>query len=204
VSAAAPKAAVSVAAGEKIIPVTHGRLNFTFSPGFLPDAASTAIHPQGISQPNSFGVTVTGQSGGQGGNAFQDRAPDANTEVAQIRIWGGNFIDAVELSYRNRDRTTQIDGPKHGGPGGTLSEPLGVQIELQPGEFIVQISGRSGNFVDSMQIQTNFQLLNRCGGQGGANDYVFQAQQGEEIVGFVGKGGNFVDAIGVLIRPRPF
>jgi hypothetical protein len=65
-----------------------------------------------------------------------------------------------------------------------------------------RISGRCGNFVDSLQIQTNLQLFNKSGGQGGANEYRFQAAHGEEFVGFHGKAGNFIDAVGVMVRNR--
>ena len=150
--------------------------------------------------PNS--VTKSGIAGGQGGNAFED-FPPGDFEVAEIRIWGGFFIDAVQLIYRNRQNPgNTIEGPKHGGGGGTLNEPLGLDRQLQPGEYIIAISGRCGNFVDSLQIQTNFHLYNRCGGQGGANDYEFQGDQGDELVGFHGKCGNYVDALGVLYRTR--
>ena len=56
--------------------------------------------------------------------------------------------------------------------------------------------------VDSMQIQTNKQLYHRNGGQGGANDYVWQAPAGQQIIGFWGRSGSYIDALGALINNR--
>src|SRR5262245_47496216 len=164
---------------------------------------STIFHPGGLIL-HSLGlrrIISSGLAGGPGGRRFQDFVDDS-FEVAEVNIWGGFFIDAVQFIYRSRYNPGQVSGPKHGGPGGTLSEPLGLNLWLQPGEYITEISGRFGNFVDPLQIRTNVRLYNRCGGQGGGQDYQFLTPENFEVIGWLGASGDYVDAIGVLWRER--
>jgi hypothetical protein len=95
--------------------------------------------------PNS--VSISAPVGGLGGSPFEDRVL-RDLEVGTVRIWGGQFIDAVQLVYRHRHDPNQLsEGPKHGGRGGTLDRPRGLEITLQPGEFITTISGRVGQYL---------------------------------------------------------
>jgi hypothetical protein len=94
-------------------------------------------------------------------------------------------------------------GEQHGGVAGTP-----VRIGLQAGEFFTQISGRFGQFVDSLTIETSggpngpqrYPSEGRFGGLGGIYDYEFPPVNGQEIIGFLGKSGTLIDAIGVRTR----
>ena len=79
---------------------------------------------------------------------------------------------------------------------------------MNPGEVITRINGRNGSEVDHIHIATNQrgEILS-AGGNGGSNDYVFEAPPGSQIIGFFGRSGKpdggqgvHVDAIGVVVR----
>ena len=174
-----------------------------YSVPLVPRAVAKDIHRQRFPGGSAYSVTKEALTGGQGGIGFKDTI-DPDYEISEIKIWSGRYIDAIQLIWRKRsDNSHIIVGQKHGGPGGTLSKgSLGLDLKLKPGEYIIAVSGKSGNYVDSMQIQTNKQLYHRNGGQGGANDYVWQAPAGQQIIGFWGRSGSYIDALGALINNR--
>src|SRR5215510_14507879 len=105
-----------------------------------------------------------GPVGGQGGGAFDDAA-DLGLNVATMRILGliirhGSLIDQVTPIYLDGDGNLGI--PQHGGDGGGED-----RIGMAPGEYITEISGRSGRFVDSLTIETNRGRRLGFGGSGG-------------------------------------
>jgi hypothetical protein len=148
------------------------------------------------------GLTKLGSVGGGGGGPFEN-LPQEAYEIAEIRARSGLWMNSIQVFYRKRDNFGDIIvGPEFGATGpaddrGGLNDP----IVMRPGEFITAIYGRAGVYIDSLQIQTNFQLYNRWGGSGGG-DYSYQVSQGEEIAGFWGRYGLYLDNIGVLIRSR--
>jgi hypothetical protein len=148
-----------------------------------------------------------GPFGGHGGNEFDD-ATIANMDQLEIgeitiRADSGRFINSIEILYRNPHTGELVPSDHHGGPGGTENPP----IVLNPGEYIVEISGRETQFVDSLTLQTNQgRTFGRFGGLGGTNDYDAPSRQemnaGNEVFAFFGRSGEFLDAIGIHTRPR--
>ena len=134
---------------------------------------------------------VNGPSGGASGRSFQDPS-DCNP--AAVRIWHGQFIDAVQMVCWESGK--QVPGVKHGGGGGDDES-----FELSTDEHIVAITGRYGQYVDCLQVVTNKRISQSdwCG-PGGAAPFKYEAPPGYEIVGFWGRSGQYVDAIAPVIR----
>jgi hypothetical protein len=59
-------------------------------------------------------------------------------------------VVAVQVLYRSPTTGQLVLGDRHGGDAG--DETI---IALNAGEFITEISGRSGQFLDSLTIRTN-------------------------------------------------
>jgi hypothetical protein len=77
-------------------------------------------------------------------------------------------------------------GTKHGGGGGTLHV-----FELAENEFITKVSGKYGDYIDSMTIETNLKISPTYGGSGGGPTFEFSLNT---LTGF-----NFSDAIKSLL-----
>ncbi len=145
-------------------------------------------------------MTDFGPNGGPGGTPFDDIAPN-QMEIGELLIGSGLFIDQLQVIYRNTTNGHVVSGPAHGGNGGQQTV-----ITLHAGEFITEINGRTGSFVDSLLLKTNQgRIFSNLGGDGGPNPFRFHLGfgSGEEIFGFFGRSGQFLDAIGVHTRPRP-
>lgn len=137
-----------------------------------------------------------GSSGGGGGIAFVDDVVDTDVRIKEIRIRAGSRIDSVQIVYEKANGGT-VEKPQHGGNGGRLQVFL-----LDDDEFITGISGRAGDNVDSLVIQTNKQSSPRYGGNGGRIEFSYNAPEDTEISGFMGRAADRIDAIGVLLRTR--
>ena len=141
--------------------------------------------------------TIFGPSGGVGGHPFDDTPPYENAVISEVRIWSGACIEALQL-------VLDIDGEdieysKHGGRGGNLSI-----IKLAQNEYITEVYGRYGSYVDSLCIRTSQGQIRRFGGQGGHSEFIYTAPQGYNIIGFWGRAGNIVDALGIHICPLSY
>lgn len=144
-----------------------------------------------------------GPVGGHGGHPFDD-AVDLGLNVATMRIGGliirsGQFIDGITPIYL--DEGGNLAFPKHGGDGGSET-----RFGLRPGEFITEISGRSGQFVDSLTVETNLGSRVGFGGLGGGpvEGYEFPPEADgpqQEVFAFHGASGQFIDSIGIHTRP---
>lgn len=148
-----------------------------------------------LSLPVAYAETFTflGSSGGAGGNYFSD-PQIGGLRVVEVRIRSGAYIDAIQFVYEQKVTKQIIEGKKHGGSGGTLSV-----FKLQPDEYITRITGKHGNFVDSLQLVTNKGRTKGWGGTGGSVHYTYSAPPGTEIHGLFGRSGAFLDAVGVIL-----
>ena len=144
-------------------------------------------------------MTDFGPDGGPGGTPYDDVAPN-QMEIGELQIRSGWFIDQLQVVYRDPTSGHVVSGPAHGGNGGQLTV-----ITLNAGEFITEINGRTGSFVDSLLLKTNQgRIFSNLGGDGGPNPFRFHpgVGSGVEIFGFFGRSGLFLDDIGVHTRPR--
>jgi hypothetical protein len=147
--------------------------------------------------PMSFGQgpTPTDIAGGGGGSPFSDFAPPSGGRILEIQVFSGERVDAVQLLYELPDGRTAL-GQRHGGPGGSPNV-----FRLDSDEYITGISGRYGDQVDSISIQTNKRTSPLLGGNGGKRDYRIGVPPGFQAIGFIGRSGKYLDAIGLISEP---
>jgi hypothetical protein len=146
-----------------------------------------------------------GPVGGSGGGAFDDLT-DLGLDAATLRIGGfiirsGSVIDSITLIYL--DGSNGLALVKHGGDGGPTETKLG----LKPNEFITEISGRTGAFVDSLTIETNLGARVGAGGSGGGPVEGYElppdTDRPQEVIAFFGASRTVIDRIGIHTRPHP-
>jgi len=137
-------------------------------------------------------VSETSTAGGSGGTAFSDPRAPAGASAAEIRVWAGEYVDAVQIVYALTNGQ-RFEGVRHGGSGGNS-----YVFRLDPGEYVVGISGRHGKNIDSLRIHTNRRTSQVFGGRGGDRDYRIDVPSGNQGVGFTGRAGNYLDAIGLM------
>ncbi|MBN2337078.1 MAG: hypothetical protein JXP48_00950 [Acidobacteria bacterium] len=142
----------------------------------------------------SAGATQT--AGGSGGAAFSDLDVPQGARVLEVHVYSGRYVDAVQMQYVLPDGRV-VTGPRHGGPGGTLSA-----FRLDSDEAIVALSGRFGQYIDSIRIHTSKRTSPLLGGSGGRQDYRIEVPADNQAVGFTGRAGNYLDAIGLTYVPR--
>ena len=144
-----------------------------------------------------------GPVGGDGGGPFDDLA-DLGLDASTIRIVGliirsDQFINSIMPIYL--DGGGQLALPKHGG-----DEGLETRFGLRSGEFITEISGRSGQFVDSLTIETNLGARIGLGGLGGGPVEGYELPPDtagtQEVVALFGASGTLLDRIGIHTRAR--
>jgi hypothetical protein len=121
----------------------------------------------------------------ESGDEFTDPDIPSENRILAINIWAGIYIDALQLIYTDPDDNVTY-GTKHGGGGGTLHV-----FELAENEFITKVSGKYGDYIDSMTIETNLKISPTYGGSGGGPTFEFSLNT---LTGF-----NFSDAIKSLL-----
>jgi hypothetical protein len=145
-----------------------------------------------------------GPVGGPGGGAFDDLT-DLGLNASTMRIAGliirsGQFVEGITPIYLDGDG--QLALPNHGGDGG-----LEMRLGLRPNEFITEISGRSGEFLDSLTLETNLGARIGFGGPGGGPVEGYELPPDtdgqQEVVAFFGGSGQFIDRLGIHTRAHP-
>ena len=131
--------------------------------------------------------------GGDGGEFFRDR-PAPGAAIRKVRVRTGRYVDALGLLYTDGAET------HHGGMGG---DPVSMTLDVELGEFITEVSVRSGRYLDHVRISTNLRPKGFGGGGEGGAPFTFRAPPGQQIIGFWGRAGHFIDALGVLLAPAP-
>ena len=140
--------------------------------------------------------TKVGPAGHDRGKEFTDRPIPKGAPVVGVRIRHGRYIDGIELLYKTADGKEEGLG-WHGGPGGEAETFL-----LEDGEFINGITGKTGEYVESLVVVTNKRKSKMFGGDGG--DKTFDLQKaGEVVTGFFGRSGAFLDQVGIFVHKSP-
>lgn len=142
----------------------------------------------------NYSVGTTSAWGGGGGGPFSDVDINAyiqnETHISALKLRTGSRVDQLNTTYRNnRGSWTQTHGGGGGGEGNTL--------QLQPGQFVTRVWGRSGSRVD----QLNFQISDGRtvgGGGGGGGEFSWSTPGGNFVLGFQGRSGSELDCIQVV------
>jgi phage tail protein X len=135
--------------------------------------------------------------GGRGGRIFSDQDVPAGVRVAEIRISAGDTIDSLQMVYLLPNGRT-VEGTRHGGSGGRLRV-----FPLEGDEYVIGLSGRSGDTIDSLRIVTNRKTSPTYGGSGGSRNFQVEVPNGNQAIGFAGRSGDTVDAIGLTYTALP-
>lgn len=136
-------------------------------------------------------VQLTAIAGGRGGSAFSDREIPEGARITEIQVRSGDYIDSVQIVYVLRDGRS-FKGPMHGGSGGRSNV-----FRLDSDEYLIGISGRYGNYVDSLTFHTNKRSSATFGGRGGNRDFRIFVPQGNQAIGLTGRAAEYLDAIGL-------
>jgi hypothetical protein len=99
-----------------------------------------------------------------------------------------NSIQAVYTLWDGR----LLEGPVHGGEGGSLSV-----FRLDSNEYLTGFSGRYGTNIDSIAIRTNRRTSQVFGGSGGNAIFQINAPAGNQAIGLRGRSSNYLNAIGL-------
>ncbi|HTW54712.1 MAG TPA: hypothetical protein VME45_22675 [Stellaceae bacterium] len=170
------------------------------SPSQTPTPTSSTAAPNSLPEQKRNKMDQAGPSGGFGGKEFSDEAYiRPGSSVAEVRIWAGNYVDAIQVVLRDQNGVT-YELTKHGGDGGNYHS-----LTMTEGEKIVHVYGRCGSWVDSINVVTNFNQSLSAGGGGGSTSYSYAF---DNILGFMGRAGepfqgakeSFIDAIGVVFE----
>jgi hypothetical protein len=68
------------------------------------------------------------------------------------------------------------------------------------GEYITQVTGRHGDIIDYLQIQTSTGQSYQFGGSGGQNQFNLNVPYGKQVVAFYGGLGGHLHNIGCYYR----
>ena len=135
-----------------------------------------------------------GPSGGVGGTAFDDPPPHPHAHIRELRIWSGISVEAIQVIHSCEGELFEAN--KRG------QSTVGFSIlKLGPGEYIEEISGRYGSYIEQLEIRTNKGNVKRYGSLTGIHDFHYQAPANHQITGFWGRAGRLIDAIGVYLSP---
>jgi len=151
----------------------------------------------------TFSFFECGPSGGASGDPFRDEIPAAGVAVTNIRVTSDHntsivghrkYLNSIQLTYSDNGHTVR-HGQDHGTP---------QNIALARQEYIVEVSGKYGDFIDRFNIRTsrgqNFGPSG-IGGDGGRMEFRYHVPDGMAIIGFFGSSGACVDALGIFYRP---
>ena len=137
-------------------------------------------------------INYSGQVGGNGGAEFERLMPPGAT-ISNINVYHGQYVDGFEIVYRDRK------GNKGSFRQGSI-RPNPYRYDLDKGVTITGISGRAGQFVDSIRFHfSDGSKTQLCGGNGGG-DYFITVPAKASAVGFYGKSGEYVDSIGIVFK----
>jgi len=139
-------------------------------------------------------LQISGQTriaGGSGGTGFMDTEIPWGARLTEIRVHAGKFVDGIQAVYTLPDGSL-FEAPFHGGTGGDRNV-----FRLEANEYVTGISGRHGDYIDSLRIHTNKRTSSQYGRSGGRTDYRIDVPAGNQVVGLLGRSGRYLDAIGL-------
>ena len=143
-----------------------------------------------VQKRQTIGCTFSaGTYGGGGGGAFNEVPNSCGATVSQIRLRSGSVIDGIQLSYKFSNGHYYTAG-HHGGRGG--GERV-FNVNVNGGEKIIGIFGKSGSKVDQLGFITNHgRIFGPHGGCGGGRFHVHTCH----LRGIYGRSGSLLDSIG--------
>src|SRR5689334_15669787 len=143
-------------------------------------------------------MTNYGPAGGDGGYPFDEVAPEGMEIGALIITYGTSrsVVAGIQAIYRSPTGGDLHWGDLHGSLAANTKQ---FPISLAAGEYIVEISGSYGQFLDQLQVTTSGgKVYGPFPTHVASNLYEFpptQQQPPEEVFGFHGRASQLVDSL---------
>lgn len=130
-----------------------------------------------------------------GGYKYEDTVPD-DGRVVELWVRAGTMVDSLQMWYLRADGTLYSPGKRGLSPGGDLH-----RLVFDADEYITELNGRGGEFMDALSVVTNKRTYGPWGGTGGS-EFSIHTPLGYEICGFFGQYALGLDLTGALARQR--
>lgn len=145
--------------------------------------------------------------GGTPGQHFDDIAflrKHPGSVIHKIEVWASSFVFGLQVTYRDSN-TNKVTGKgvksysKSGYYGYSGGQASTKSFTLVEGEFINQVTIRSGEIVDGFQLGTNYGRIEQFGGLGGTHhDLLIPANH--QVLGFFGGLSSVMARMGVFSK----
>lgn len=156
-----------------------------------------------------------GPVGGPGGDAFDDSelpGIQKDTRLAELTLGPtvcatpnplARVIRYIQNQYSDPSGNTFL-GDKHGTSESCSPDLFHFEFskQLDPGEFVVGLSGTEGAYIDSITLITNRRTIGSVGGTGG-HPFFLLAPPGFKVRMFFGRSAKVLDAIGIIAEEEP-
>jgi hypothetical protein len=130
--------------------------------------------------------------GGDGGTPFEDVGPGPLLplqKLTELQLRGEGYVDCLVCTYGGG---TPL---RHGGSRGNAQQPMALAAD----EYLSQISGRAGRYVDYLKLVSATGKTTEAGGGGGNYAFSWRTPPGQLIVGFAGSSYGYLDHITPLV-----
>jgi hypothetical protein len=168
------------------VPSGNQAVGFIGRSGRYVDALGLAFAPTYLKAAGQTNIT-----GGSGGTDFLDSEIPVGARITEIRVRTGRYIDGIQAVFLLPDGSI-YEGPFHGGSGGSSNV-----FRLEKNEYVTGISGRCGEYIDSLRIHTNKRTSALFGSSGGIQNFRIDVPSGNQAIAFTGRSGQYLDAIGL-------
>jgi len=116
--------------------------------------------------------------------------------ITLVRIWHNMYVEGIEVWYGEKSSGQHI--------GKERNKSTSVS-ELIPNadEFITEISGRSGHWIDSIEFKTNYGRVLKCGTSTGGNPFIL-AVPNMVVKSFKFEVGSYLNYLGAVFGPSNY
>jgi hypothetical protein len=137
------------------------------------------------------GLGTVSMAGPPIGNAFDDSKAAEGKVLRTIHLRANTAVDGIQCIYGERgDPQDNIDLPYHGGSG------TDRYFRLEPGEYIVKVSGRFGSdHIEHLSFTTNKNNRTEGFGTNNGTTFVHNAPAGKCLHYFSGRSDGYLNAV---------
>jgi hypothetical protein len=110
--------------------------------------------------------------------------------LASIALRGGSWMNQIGTSYQTTSGTVQF---VHGNSSGGSAMP---SLNLAVGEFVSQISGLAGSYINQLTLKTNLgQSVTWPPNADSASSFSWSVPEGATLVGFQGSSDRYLNSL---------
>jgi hypothetical protein len=119
----------------------------------------------------------------------------ARGRLARVKVWSGNYIDGIELAWRDLETNRLISSEHYGGFGGRAPDDQ-TTLFLDDDEQIDHIQVRHGKYVDQLVFSTTKRQVRSWGRDSGRTNFdEFHLDEGRGLHGLSGLHGKYIDSV---------